>query len=127
VSTICLIAESDPFIASLLLRFAQESGLQAARAATGEETLTLAQQLLPAVVVVDPELPGERRGWEAIRAMRGTPATAGIPVISCSWLNRADSGQLLGDLAWHLQKPGLYYDDFVRSLAAAGVAVEEGN
>jgi len=143
----CLIAEADPFIANLLLRFAEESGLNSVRAKTGQEMSALVHQLHPDVLIVEPELPGEQRGWEVVRALRaeaedkaGVKAeaqtenvvsastltlTSPVAVISCSWLERTEAHKLLGAVAWHLQKPNLYYGDFVKALKAAGVATEE--
>lgn len=138
----CLIAEADPFIANLLLRFAEESGLHSARARTGQELLTLLQQLHPDILIVEPELPGEPRGWEVVQALRAeaeakvkaqaeikvegvltastSALTSPLAVISCSWLEKAEVCKLIGDVAWHLQKPDLYYGDFVKALEAAG-------
>jgi uncharacterized protein YihD (DUF1040 family) len=121
----CLIAEADLFIVNLLLRFAKESGLQSMLARTGEEILPMVQRLKPAVLIVEPELPGEVRGWEAVRAMQIDPAIDHIAIISCSWLNRTDSCELIGDVAGHLQKPNLHYVDFVKAMVAAGVAIDD--
>ena len=117
---ICLIAEADPFIANLLLRFAEESGLHSARARTGQELLALMQQLHPDILIVEPELPGERRGFEAVQALRSNGAMGSVAVISCSWLEKTEACKLIGDVAWHLQKPDLYYGDFIKALEAAG-------
>ncbi len=116
----CLIAEADPFIANLLLRFAEESGLHTARARTGQELLTLMQQLHPDILIVEPELPGECRGFEAVQALRSSGAMSSVVVISCSWLEKTEACKLIGDVGWHLQKPDLYYGDFVKALEAAG-------
>ncbi len=116
----CLIAEADPFIANLLQRFADESGLQSARARTGQELLTLMQQLHPDILIVEPELPGECRGFEAVQALRSNGAMGSVAVISCSWLEKTEACKLIGDVAWHLQKPDLYYGDFIKALEAAG-------
>lgn len=121
----CLIAEADPFVASLLLRYAEESGLTSIRARTGEEILALAPKIKPDVLIVEPELPGERRGWEAVRTLRANGAISSTTVISCSWLKQAKAYELIGDSVWHLQKPDLYYSDFVKALEAAGIAVED--
>jgi CheY-like chemotaxis protein len=126
MASTCLIAEADPFIADLLLRFAEESGLLSARARTGQEILTLVQPIQPDVLIVDPEFPGELRGWEAVRMIRSGGASGSMAVISCSWLAKAEACELIGDVAWHLQKPDLYYTDFVKALAAAGVDAEGG-
>ncbi len=121
----CLIAEADPFIANLLLRFAEESGLAGVRAKTGQEILPLVEQARPAVLILEPELPGDLRGWEAALALRAQPEGGALAVISCSWLPPAEVSRLIGSVAWHLQKPDLYYSDFVRALAAAGVPTED--
>jgi DNA-binding response OmpR family regulator len=121
----CLIAEADPFIASLLLRFAEESGLTSTRARTGEEILTLAPKIRPDILIVEPELPGEHRGWEAVRELHASGAIGSTTVISCSWLKQIEAHELIGDSAWHLQKLDLYYDDFVKVLEVAGVGAED--
>ncbi len=136
---ICLIAEADPFIANLLLRYAEESGVRTVRAKTGQELSALVHQVRPDVLIVEPELPGEQRGWEVVRALRveakaeaelviSTSTLASpspIAVISCSWLEKTEAHRLLGPVVWHLQKPNLYYGDFVKALEAAGILVEE--
>ena len=86
MASTCLIAEADPFIADLLLRFAEESGLLSVRARTGQEILTLAQPIPPDILIVEPELPGELRGWEAVRMIRSGGANGAMAVIGCSWL-----------------------------------------
>jgi CheY-like chemotaxis protein len=126
MASTCLIAEADPFIADLLLRFAEESGLLSVRASTGQEILTLAQPIPPDILIVEPELPGELRGWEAVRTMRSSGANGAMAVMGCSWLGKAETCELIGDVAWHFQKPDLHYVDFVKALAAAGVNEEGG-
>jgi len=126
MASTCLIAEADPFIADLLLRFAEESGLLSVRARTGQEILTLVQPIPPDILIVEPELPGELRGWEAVRTIRSNGASGAMAVISCSWLAKIETCELIGDVAWHFQKPDLHYVDFVKALAAAGFDVEGG-
>lgn len=131
----CLIAEADPFIANLLLRFAEESGIHAVRAKNGQELRALVQQFKPGILIVEPELPGEQRGWEIVRALRAEAGETGgdsprtlvrcPAVISCSWLEKAEATRLLGAVAFHLQKPNLHYGDFVKAVQAAGVATED--
>jgi CheY-like chemotaxis protein len=120
VST-CLIGEADPFLARLLERFGAASGLKVVRAKVGQELLNLARSLRPDIIVVDPELPGTLRGWEAVRAIEADSGLAHIPVLTCSWLNEADACALTGAADGHLQKPELHYEDFVAALAGAGL------
>ena len=121
---VCIIGETDPFIARLLERYAEASGLHAQRAQVGEEVLALAHASQPAVVILDVELPGQMRGWEAARALRVDPMTAHIPIVSCSWLPASEVKTLLGDEVGHLQKPELPYIDFANALRAANIPIE---
>jgi CheY-like chemotaxis protein len=118
---LCLIAESDPFLARLLQRFAEKSGLQTQSTRTGEDLLDMARRDGPDLIILDPELPGKLRGWEAVRALRTDPDTDSISVLICSWLKKPDALALVGQKLVYLQKPDLRYEDFVAALAAAGV------
>jgi DNA-binding response OmpR family regulator len=118
----CVIAENDPFIAQLLQRFAEETGLQVIQARTGREVLLHANEDDLLVLLIEVELPGEVPGWQAVqmlRSMRSGP----LPIISCSWLPESNAAKLVPGLAGHLQKPELHYADFLAVLAAAGIAV----
>ncbi len=119
----CVIGEADPFIARLLKRFAAESGLQTVVARVGQDVVELARQVKPAVVIVEAELPGTMRGWEAVRALRADREICNIPVIICSWLQEADVDALVGEVTGHLQKPELLYEDFEAALREAGVEI----
>jgi two-component system cell cycle response regulator DivK len=120
----CLIGEADPFIARLLNRFAEESGLQAFQAAQGEDLLELAREHQPDVIILEVELPGKLRGWEAVQSLQAEPATAGIPVISCSWTNSRAVKDRIAAVCAHLQKPELHYPDFLEALQQAGIGLE---
>lgn len=119
----CLIGEADPFIARLLRRFAEESGLKTVRAKVGQDVLEVARQIKPAVIILEAELPGEVRGWEAIHILKADQETCDIPVITCSWLGEAEARELVGHVASHLQKPELHYEDFLAALRAADVEI----
>ena len=120
----CIVGENDPFVASLLQRFAEASGLHVARVQVGQDLLELARRLQPVVIVLDLELPGSLRGWEAARELRSNAATSDIPIITCSWLSKMEARALLTEATSHLQKPELHYEDFAAALQAAGVALE---
>jgi len=121
MSKTCLIGESDPFIARLLLRFSEKSGLDPIQARVGEEVLRLAQERPPCVIIVDPELPGRLRGWEAVHSLRQDSGLRHAAVITCSWLPAAQAAALVGVTKGHLQKPDLYYRDFLAMLEAIGL------
>ena len=119
-----MIGEADPFLARLLLRFAEACGLRGVNAQTGHDVLALVQRERPAVVILDSELPGRLRGWEVIRAIKAHPELRHIPLIHCSWNHAADTSLPSGQAVAHLSKPGLRYADFVAALCAAGVTAE---
>jgi CheY-like chemotaxis protein len=125
MTRLCLIGESDPFIARLLSRFAEESGFETAQANQGEDLVKLARECQPRVIILDLELPGSLRGWEAFLALKVDPDCAHIPVITCCWLSEAAARDLVGDSVAHLQKPELYYRDFLAVLQQAGIGIEE--
>jgi CheY-like chemotaxis protein len=121
MAQLCVIGETDSFIARLLRRFAEESGLQAVQVRFGQDVLAMARQTKPAVIILEAELPGRLRGWEAAQALKADPELRSIPVITCSWLNEAEVRMLVEDTVGHLQKPDLHYADFVAALRAAGL------
>lgn len=117
----CLIAESDQFIAKLLLRYAEGSKLLCERARVGEDVVALARRINPDVIILDAEFPGEKVGWEMMRALKSAADTRHIALISCSWLSQAEVHSLAGDLTGYLQKPSITYGDFEKAIRAAGV------
>ena len=125
MTRVCVIGEADPFVAQLLQRFAEESGLRSLRAQAGEDLLELVRQARPRVIILEPELPGKLRGWEAAQALAADQAMRAIPLVTCSWLKEPDARALIGRLAGHLQKPELHYEDFVAALQDAGVDIGE--
>ncbi len=117
----CLIAESDRFIAKLLLRYAEGSGLVCERAREGADLVALAQRIKPDVIILDAEFPGSKVGWEAMRDLKADSITRSTAIISCSWLSQSEVRSLGGDLTAYLQKPNISYTDFEKAMAAAGV------
>ncbi len=117
---LCVIAESDPFLARLLQRYAEKSGLRIQLARTGDDILELAKRT-PALIILDPELPGKVRGWEAAQTLKSVKQTSGIPVIVCSWLKKPEALALVGQISAYMQKPDLSYEDFADALKMAGV------
>ncbi len=118
---LCVIGESDPFLARLLQRFAEKSGMQIQLAQTGEDVLELAQRNKPDLIILDPELPGKVRGWEAAQALRASNQSSRTSVIICSWLKKTEALALVEQMSAYLQKPDLRYEDFTEALKATGV------
>jgi DNA-binding response OmpR family regulator len=123
---LCVIGESDPFLALLLQRFAEKSGLLVQFARTGEDVLDLAQREMPGLIILEPELPGKVRGWEAAEALRAGDQASQPHIILCSWLKKDEALALVGQVSAYLQKPDLRYEDFTAALEAAGVKITPG-
>jgi DNA-binding response OmpR family regulator len=118
---LCIIGESDPFLARLLQRFAEKAGMQVQPARTGDEVIELVQRDKPALIILEPELPGKLRGWEAARLLKAGTGVGDIPLLICAWLKREEALALTGPVAAYLPKPDLHYRDFAAALELAGV------
>jgi CheY-like chemotaxis protein len=118
---LCIIGESDQFLARLLQRFAEKSGLRVQFASTGEEILDLIQNNQPDLVILEPELPGKVRGWETVRAIRNNSQTDKLPLIVCAWLDKENTLAFTGPVSAYLKKPDLHYEDFAEALSLAGI------
>lgn len=79
-SPLVLVADDDPDILDLVRYRLERSGYAVATATDGVEALRLADELSPALAVLDVMMPA-LTGFEVTRRLRETPATAGIPVI----------------------------------------------
>ena len=112
---LCVIGESDPFLSRLLQRFAEKSGFKIQLAQTGDDVLALAKQNKPTLIILDPELPGKIRGWEAAQLL-GTENLRRTSVIICSWMKKDETQALVGHMSAYMQKPDLGYEDFVEIL-----------
>lgn len=90
-----LIVDDNQELLDLLTRFLQHLGqFEVVQAADGAQGLELAVTLRPACMVVDIVMP-EIDGYQLVRALRGDPATAGIPVVMLTALAQ-DRDRLAG-------------------------------
>lgn len=78
-----LIAEDDADNREGYAEYLAGLGYRVAQAATGEDALAWARQLMPDVVLLDLALPGID-GWEVARRLKGDPSTAAIRLIALS-------------------------------------------
>jgi DNA-binding response OmpR family regulator len=85
-----LVVEDDPDVRDLLSRRLTNLGHDVMVADSGEEALELANESPPALVVLDIRLPGID-GWEVLRRLRATPATAAAGVLVVSVLDPTDN------------------------------------
>ena len=118
---LCVIGEADPFLARLLERYLEKSGFQTRRAQTGEAVLNLVTRDRPVLIILEPELPGKVRGWEAVRTLKTDRVTGDIPIILCAWLKEDAAQALTGQAFAYLQKPDLHYEDFAAVLNSANI------
>ena len=80
MSTILIVEDNDKNM-KLVRDVLQAKGYRTIEAVTGEDGVRLARERLPALVLMDIQLPGIN-GIEALRQLRADPATASIPVIA---------------------------------------------
>ena len=76
-----LIVEDDENSRMLARDVLQATGYRTAEAETAEEGLRLARETHPDLILMDIQLPG-MNGLEALRRLRGDPATHEIPVMA---------------------------------------------
>jgi len=89
-----LIVDDDPTALRLLVDYLGDYGLEIFVARDGTEGLAMAAAELPGLILLDIRLP-DLSGYEVCRRLKGSPATAAIPVIFLSALADRDS-KLLG-------------------------------
>lgn len=76
-----LIVEDNPRNLKLVRDVLQVKGHATLEAGTAEEGIRIAGERHPDLILMDIHLPG-MNGIDALRALRGDPATAAIPVIA---------------------------------------------
>ena len=76
-----LIVEDNEKNMKLVRDVLRVKGYETLEAVTGEDGIRLAKEHLPALVLMDIQLPGIS-GIEALKQLRADPATAAIPVIA---------------------------------------------
>ena len=75
-----LMVEDDKFIANIVLQALSKHGCVPYSCPTGEEALTLAEQFLPDVIILDLMLPG-LSGEEVLVTLQSADTTKHIPVV----------------------------------------------
>jgi hypothetical protein len=101
--SIVLAIDDEPAVLDLVQRFLSKEGFRVVTAASGEEGLKLARELLPHAITLDVLMPG-MDGWTVLAALKADSALAGIPVIMMSIVNDKDMGYALG-VSEYLNKP----------------------
>ena len=84
-----LLVEDNELNRDMLSRRLERKGYVIQMAADGAQGVSMATELRPAFILMDPSLP-LMDGWEAIRRLKADPATATIPIIALTAHARAE-------------------------------------
>lgn len=109
-----LVVDDQPAAQKMYQRYLSQSGLKVVGLTDPEQTLPLARQLQPAVIILDVMMP-HVDGWEILQALQLEPQTRHIPILVCSAWGDAELALSLGAAAF-LKKP-LVQKDLLAALA----------
>ena len=114
-----LIVEDNEKNMKLVRDVLQVKGYATLEAVTGEDGVRLAKERLPALVLMDIQLPGIS-GIEALGQLRADPATASIPVIAVTASVMASDRRNITDAGFdgYVGKP-LNLKEFLAAVASA--------
>ncbi len=84
-----LVAEDDPVTARFLHSLLQDKGYDVRVAEDGERAFQLVESFRPQLIVSDLVMP-YRDGFDVLRALRGDPRTAELPVVILSMRDREE-------------------------------------
>jgi len=113
-----LIAANDPNITYLLQRYVEQSGFRAVKVGPDEDVVKLAQQITPALIILESDFPG-LVNCEVLRDLKRGPETREVPVMVYSCLD-VEVGKRVEGVAGFIQK-SIRYDDFLAALKQVGV------
>ncbi len=128
MNRVCLIGEDSLPVIHLLRTYVAFCGYKPAIATVGERVLELAQEGVPAVIVLNTELPGKVRGWEVLEALKGDAAMRQIPVIAF-WLEpegRDSHSASMADASLPMPMNFGAFREAVEALASGGPGVLRG-
>ena len=115
-----LLAEDDRLLRKAAEATLKRQGYRVVLAVDGEEALQVARAERPDLILLDLIMP-KRQGFEVLRELKGSPDTAGIPVIILSNLGQERDIQQamdLGAVAYYV-KASLSLDGLVKHVEAA--------
>jgi signal transduction histidine kinase/DNA-binding response OmpR family regulator/HAMP domain-containing protein len=100
---VLLIIEDDAKFARIMVTMAREHGFKAVVASRGDTGLALANELQPAAITLDIQLPVVD-GWSILDRLKRNPRTRHIPVHVISIVEKSKKGAAMGAFAY-LEKP----------------------
>jgi len=98
-----LVIDDDDAVRKVTTHFLAREGFAVTTASGGREGLRLARELQPAAITLDIMMP-DLDGWTVLAAIKGDPATAGIPVVLMTIVDEKNRGYSLG-AADYMVKP----------------------
>jgi len=113
-----LIIDDNEGLVELLERYLSSQMCHVFTAATGQEGLERAQELIPDAIVLDVMMPG-MDGWELLQRLRTNPATRAVPIVVCTVFNDPELAYSLGASIF-LPKP-VRRDDVLAALKSLGI------
>ena len=102
-ASVVLVIDDDPVVRDVLRRSLSKEGFHVEVAASGEEGLRAARELLPAAITLDVRMPG-MDGWTVLATLKNDAALADIPVIMLTIEDDQKTGYSLG-ASEYLTKP----------------------
>lgn len=125
MSSTCVIAARSLPLASLLRRYAEQSGLEVVEVAEGDRMLEVARRVQPSVIFIDVMLPGKARCQDVLQALRADAQTGPIPIVTVGFNTEDDLTRLAKGASAYLSGV-LGYQDFLAVLARVGIKVQAG-
>ncbi|MCX7976929.1 MAG: response regulator, partial [Bellilinea sp.] len=98
-----LVVDDQAAALKMFERYLSRTGIQVVGNNNPEQTLQLAAQLQPDLIILDVMMP-RLDGWEVLQSLQSNPATKNIPVLVCSAWDEPDLAYSLGAAAF-LKKP----------------------
>jgi CheY-like chemotaxis protein/anti-sigma regulatory factor (Ser/Thr protein kinase) len=118
-----LVIDDDPETHLLVAENLKPIGARFLKAVTGAAGIEMARAERPDLILLDVRLP-DRQGWEVLHDLKADPATAEIPVIVVSVVDRESLGFSLG-AADYLVKP-VNWDQLFKVLTRLRIVPEGG-
>lgn len=117
-----MLIEDDPQFVYLIQRYARSSGCQVIHVDPVSQTVPLAQEELPDLILLDISLSGAD-GWQVLHALKADPISRKVPVYVCS-ASETTIHECEEQADGCLLKP-VMYEDFLAALAKVKSSLPE--